>query len=602
MKRKKILLTMLMSACVAMASGCGETRYKINVAVDSNEHGYVTGGGSYVSGNNVNIKVYPNEGCGSPVMVRDGDASNQVTLSTSRDGKYYSPSTNFISSAENAGNYTVRFTCEGNSKGDIESSSALEYTVHYKIEGHEDKNWDEENIRYNTAITAPDYIPGIEGRVKWFSDEQRKNLFVFPVTVTGEVTLYGKVTAESAKDVVADAIKNFEESSNLFMQIGNNTLEVAGYNEFIKPDGNMDNVIFDYSGSTTSFRVLKNVYYEHDGSSYYKINLGGTSYEITKDNPYMGMDKIEAFFMHDIKNLTGYNVESKGLLAETTNIGDEINRQDVNLSKYEVTKGTDKYTLYMYNGYIYKVVYPNGTTNVIEYLAGDTGFTTPEDVRPLYLVKLDSNNGDLNNILQEYNRGLDKVLKVKPAKGETLATAFEKLKAELKEYAYVVKDGGSSGDVIGDLKSKSISDSITSLYIEIKGEYSTIRGAISELKEAESFTVSTVLEAFGQTINATITDSFNDIKNGTIDEFKKVLISLDALDEEKAGGGYTYNYDTFKVNGNIYEFYKNENDSVPYLVIELSAGSITKVSYYDENGEQSNQGFMFTCTFSGLVE
>ena len=622
MKKNKILLALLTSACVGMTAGCGEAKYNVKTESNDAEYGSITGGGSYTNGQNVSVKIYPNDGCYLPEtgaalsFVASDEAFNRdITLSELteiRDDNgnisYYEyPFKIQLGSVEGGemrtyGTYKAQFSCRTNTTADVATSVAAERTVEFKVldgEGNEmvDVIVPSQTVKFNAKIKETSYIDGIEGKIVWYRDAEFTTKYNFNDGVTDNFTLYGKVENATPKDIVADAIKNFEGSKLIEMTINNDLIQIQNYTKDPTKYKDMDIMVYEKSaGNVLKFMINDDSYYEISsvtGGDYYKLPFSGTGFDA------FDIAKVNMFFKHmdvNVENDTTFTFEkAKG--EGDVHITETIDEQVCYKYLVKDSEGNLYMEFFIRNGYVYKTVDASGKVNLIKYPTGELGALDPENIRDLFLINLSSNNATLNAALSEINTSWEKVLMVRPAKGETIETLLTtntNVKDLLRKYDYVVKD--ADGYEINT--NTYFINGNKNLTIFVNGEYAPVEAALEALKVG-GFGIKTEVTVFD---DETVSKEYNVEAATNVFELAEKpgtmhRVIWDALQTLKGMPTAYYEFDYDSVTG-VYSFYKKKDDNVPFITIKLNEGKISNMNYYEIDTDGDVTTYVSTFTYS----
>jgi hypothetical protein len=602
MKKNKILLAILASACIGTTAGCGgESKYQIKANVTSNEFGYVRGGGKYEAGQKVSLKVYPNEGCtpnGFDFKRVGSEDINDIAASaletvTDDEGKtlYYKYEFDVNAAADvgTVGTYTAKFSCLTNTTDDVANATAAERKVQFMVVGEET---DFENnplipsqiVKLGNKIAKEiNYIDSVEGRIKWYKVyNEETGAFSEPWNfaedaVLSDITLYGNVETATPLEIVKDAIENFKNNTKMEMIMNDKAATVKSFNK--ASEGKMD---FNFYQGTVSNPAGNHIFMIHEGD-YYSI-ISGVYYKLDLEDSGFTIDDIDAytqFFEHLTFDLSdgAYTVEKVG--------NEDVLAKDTNNNDVSVT-GCSKYTLknnesvvmtfWIKNGEIYKTQNAEGNVNVIIHPEGEIGAVDPSVVKDLYLIKLSSNNTELKGLLNEINSDFQKVLMLKANSGETIEYLFENntnVKDLLRKYDYTISYSGGTID-----PATHYVDGNRDLVLNVKGEYSDVKDGIEVLKEG-GFKITTTGEIFGDIVSKeyTVADATNILAESTNPGMNPfiwdVIQTVKTLEDD---------YYKFSYENDVYSFYEKNGDSIPYITIKLSgSGFVEEIVYYETN-------------------
>lgn len=619
MKKNKILFTILASACIGMAAGCGETKYTITTKVNSGEESYITGGGKYANGKKVSLKVYPTEGCfgteTSPAQyprmefTRQGQESvtDSFELTNLVDGKYYLYEFTVDNNAEtgNVGTYNVICNCATRSSDEASDATATKFTVNYKViddDGNTIKSVSKD-VKYGGVAEDITSFEGLEGILEWYKDKDLNNKYDFAQKVNANVTLYSKLE-DSPKAIMEGAIRAFKNSQYLEMTLDDgSSAKVNNYNKFVSgTDAEKKSMFFDYVNAAKKrvFIIDQGFYWQNEDDAYYKADLAVDGFGLSVDK----LADFEKFFKHLEVDVTNseykFSVEKNadGVIRTNIVVGKDAAGADIEVScaKYTIKDASDNvlYHFYINSGKIYKTESADGKTNVINYPTTGTK-VNPSATKNMYMIKLELDDSDLTeatdlkDLFDEMNSSFEGMLKIK--QGQTLREVLignATLDSVLKKYNYEVKrESTVITSALDDINPFNNSVTIT---IDVTANAQVVVNAVNELSNG-GFSVNTQITWDGDTYNKTAdiaagTDVLNNLDAGVANAIKAVLIKLRDLDHSTNG------YDSFSVNESTgeYEFF-DKDCSVPYLRVKIESGKITKVTYYDfenANVEQRN--------------
>ena len=613
MKKNKILLTLLTSACVGMVAGCGETKYAIKTDVVSDEFGYITGGGNYANGETVTLKVYPNEGCSATHLsfIKEG-TETPVEVSFMGDNEY----TFVVDNGEtgNVGSYTAEFSCLTNSPDEdaMEATRTASFVIVMDENGTtNDTLVPAQEVKIGASIKDVQYVDGIEGRLEWYKNydsttKQHTDKWNFENDKLLEnITLYGKITATNPKEIVETAVENFKKSTGIQMDMGNVRANVKGYDKLGTANDKVEFYFYedyDLDGEFFSkFIVINNIYYETSNNIYYKLPLGPDSgFNITD------IEEFNMFFEHiSVKeNASSFSFEkvvdgtTGDSITEELVVGKNDKDEDIKAVCYKYLvkdgSGNDYMTLWISNGYVYKTeMASTGKVNRISYVK-ELASTEPSTIRDIFVIRLESDDAELNAELDEINSSFEKVLKLRPANGETLASLLEtdaNVKDLLRRYDYEVHDNLGK---ITDLSTYAINTNKT-LDVKVVAKYEDVAGSLEDFA-AGGFKITTETIVFETEVVAKeyIVDEGDNVFDLTSKPDSMNVIIWNAMEalEELSDEYYRFEYDA-----GIYSFYKDKKDSIPYISIKLDVAGekIEKLFYYRTDTE--GKVITYTSTF-----
>lgn len=634
MKKNKILLTILASACVGMAAGCGETKYSITTKVNSSEESYVTGGGKYANGKKVSLKVYPTEGCFGtetnpkqyPKMefTRQGqtEVTKTIDLTNLIDGKYYLYEFTVDNNAEtgNVGTYNVICSCATRTSDEASDAKATKFDVTYYVKDSAGKVTSfSKEVKYGGVAENITAIEGKEGLLKWYKDDEYKNEYLFRSQdiITSNLNLYSMLDDDPAS-IIKAALESFKDVKNLVITHSDGSFaKMTDFNKYYStnPD-EKKNFFFDYykdAAGTRDFYVTNNLYYAFDGSYSYKVNLNGNSFGMTLED----VNNFTKFFDHlDIDTTDeDYTYEREtyddnGIVKDkiyNVVVGKDEDDEDIveKCYRYLIKRGTNTvYELYMHGGKIYKTLKVDGNITKIITYPEEGSKTNPGATKEMYLLKLQVHADDLGIApdLQDkvlaMNKSFETLLKVK--EGETLAEVILKnteLNNLLKKYTYRLLKG--AGTPV-PLNSPTAVNSNGGLTIDISASAQVVFNAVDTLN-TDGFKISTSLIWDEADPSGTVTiQPEYEIAPGGIDSIPAALIfvtkdTLSSLRDLSNGA-----YDSFSYNSDTgeYEFY-DKDCSVPFLRIKINAtsGKIEKVTYYDFENANIDMRNSYISTF-----
>ena len=625
MKRKSILFFILSIMCFGLVAGCNdnaETVY-LEASVNSEEFGYAEGTGNYEIGSTAVLKFYPNYGCSENPVFKfeksDPEAKVQNIPELSSEiapGGYYSVTVSV--KAESAGKYNVDFLCKSNAPVRIDGTNitiGADNKVTFKLMDvtdpenakeitnvYFDKDETKDNIQMFTSgskINEQDliYHPDVEGKIFWETSMGVE--YKFNDSITGDLNLIGKVNL-NVDNVVEGAIDKFNASTSVFVSTddGHTTASISGEIGKVTNENSHDQLkMLVKEGETETKKIVrvladgKYQYYTDDNASTlvgFDLNSADVTIKDIKElYQYLEIGEI------DVKD-GDYSV-SRVYEGETQKR--EIvssNGNEYNCFVYEVKKGEDLYvTLYVSSGRIIQSVLAESGKKMIYGVHTDS-IKSDSSKEAVWLLRLYSDDGDLNSDLEQYQTSFDKILKVVPGRGDTLSSAIGKdsaLESLLRQYDYDVLKCS-----VGDFNDCEAFDGKISehmyLFLGIKAKFNDIKEGVNRIVNLGGYTVETTLKALGKEINAK-----HDVKNSDdlnadeiTEEIWQAILSLKNLEDT---------YADFEIDEGKYLFYENKGDSVPYLTVELNPKTkeISSVDYSYENESSVNKRITFHITF-----
>lgn len=320
------------------------------------------------------------------------------------------------------------------------------------------------------------------------------------------------------------------------------------------------------------------------------------------------------------------NVANKSYIIDGDNVKQIVETVDCKI--YTVTKDSKKYMdLYINKGYIYKTVrYDEAGVkdreNVFEYSTDTFGKTSlDKNVHDMNFIKFYTTgytptaeeHSPLDNELIKINESFEDVLRnvaIELKSLDTLIKENSKLNDLLKKYDYTVcmTNGCTSDKLINVDQTLPVSSTevVRTLYIKVNASYDTVATAINALKTG-GFTISTQTKVFGEDITRTYNmKAGSDVLNIDMTSLPKgmnriiaeTLVKLNNLDNY-ARFEYLQEDKGEETEKNIYKFYANESDSVPYITIELDKeNKLSKVTYYDLSNANVNERNTYISTFT----
>lgn len=474
------------------------------------------------------------------------------------------------------------------------------------------------------------YLDELEGRIEWYKDSSFTQKYNFSDPVYDDFVLYGKMEGTTEEAIVRDSIAVLNQSKSLyftFVEDGktyimdvkkgeNNAIDINYYEEenageyirkfMIKTEGEGAN--------------RKQVYYEIDDKN--ALNNGSLLHhklsdaifgkynviKIENDQISSGIENISKFYKinqilseeglifdrkedgennHIKKTITYKEAEGEDVNANGTK-GEEI---EIECRAYTIKDGDETVlaVLYVYRGRVYQIEYSDdGSVLDIDY-SKNSGNFVPEAqaIRNLFVVQFKSNDGNLNTELENINASFDSVLKIRPSIGETLDDLIENhetLNNLLKKYDYFIKDGAT---IIDDLSTYLINNDkidgiagTNALEIVVKGSYADVATGLQDLALG-NYKVITTGKLFDEDhsvdfnvgeVNVIDPDTTKPSEmNGFIWNSLRTLVNLE-------NNYYKFTYDD---TNNLYSFFKNKKDSIPFVSIKVDENcQISELHYY----------------------
>lgn len=600
MKGKSILFSLLSLVCITTASGCGEAKHSINAYSSSKEQGIVQGGGSYEKGDTVTLKVYPNLGCSPDKLIFTKNGQGTTTeygLNYSGEGYY---SYQFPVNDETIGSYEAIFACDTNSVADLNTVQSLNRVVRLHPPtgmviidntGSTDPQLNENNVFKVRNGSKIDNIQWYNNkRLKWYTDEHRTQVYNFSNSVTSDLVLYGSIDALfSEEDLVKEALNKFKSSSNLVVKSDGETAAIINLDKAYPVDPSVSadpaklDITVSASGGNNKFVYQNNTYYEYNGTKVAGFKLD-TQSEITLPKIKDLYKFIEIVGIQD-SDLIDANVKTTENVTQIVD-GKACEELVVNSSGKE-------FKLYISNGVIYKTVVGSVATTITYPTSQISGTSMPSNTAQMYLARMYSSNTTLNAALNEMNIDFSKTARIIPNNGETVKTYIEDNMMDLlKQYDYTLHSGNSCGAISVTENVYNAGDAVQShlkLCFKVKAEFAAVKNAIETL-EAGGYKINTSTNVFGETITkeSTIATGTNLLVNSATQPGDMNSITWRTITNLR---DLENNYYNFKYDETVgYSFYKEKDDSVPYLVVKLDSDNrVSKVTYYEFNGANPNE-------------
>lgn len=488
MKKKSLLFLILSFLCVGLVSGCGEEKFSITTEVEDSEAGYMTGGGSYVKGSTVNLRVYVNEGCtlnGVNFTKKDSSITEKVSgIENAPDGsyKYY----DFAITDDTIGNYKASFDCSKTNTTNKGSSTAKNRVKFYivKMDGTSQKDSDPFGLRTDASSSEVPYVEvannALIGEIKnssgtvittnirnvpkyqnqkftWYKCNSFENYNTpvekdkfDPLTmkISTNTNLCGFGTEKNNIEEVEEGIKSFVNNSNgMVITSGNNGAHIKNlFNRLTADSKNKTYIKVFTNGKNEKIKGLyyAGTYYEYTEVKDKDGNVTSskiTSLEIMKENSNKEYVNVAGIELKNIPDL--YKFIQLMDLNVTSAVKDSTNSEG---TVYKVNDGEYFITIDA-GGQIVKYKDSNNDTYSIEYVTSfqETSVAKPKDT---YIIQLSSNNETLNKQLSAINQNYDTAIKISQGYGETIQKQLAKsvgLQEKLKIYSYtwkVLDDGG----------------------------------------------------------------------------------------------------------------------------------------------------------------
>lgn len=625
MKNKCLLFSLILSFCLILVSGCGETTYDITTSVNDEEYGYISGAGKYVMGSTVNLKMYPNYGC--EIKELKFENSENIGFESVEGEDYYLAS--FVVTDKTIGNYAAQFDCMSN---EISGDKYLTkykvkylikrdgYTINnpFQLENTDNGTGYEEIVAGRKITRNISYVYGIEGFnfntkvLKWYTDSECQNEFKYLETpITQDITLYGKEFDLEYNNELQNAINMFKNTDNMIITSSirsTNTLtEKATIYKFVNDAKTQDTQIgiqkvgsgtnpylYAYKMGKASSQKAGIDYYAY--GDYYEYRTGGDS----NNGKYAKLNlSTSQFSLKDIDNIYRYIKIKDITISENTEL-------EANATCDYESNGVVR--CYTYNGYDFILV--NGMIRVfkdskysyeIEYDAKTTSLTILNSV-DMYSVKIvlekeDGVTGDLD--LNSVNNNFDKSIRIVPALNENLENKLNN-NASLKE---ILSDFDYSWHQMNGTNCKTGKGSEYNFQSSISGNMNIcllLTSSSSEFKEAientKYFNIGAELNAFDETI---VKKYYNvDSVSSTIDGVDKITSHLMEKLKSYISTGTDALTPLFKKQEDgSYDIYDQDN-TTKIMSITLTEGSnkkIKEITYIYE-------GVSYEYTFKGVLE
>lgn len=587
MKRKGVLFSVLSALCIGLVAGCGEEKYTLTAVSENNEYGYVTGGGKFALGDSVDLKVYTNLGCQFEKLVHT--KADQTTADINNlqkvEDTYYSYS--FKLSNDTLGSYKAVYSCQ--SKEVDTSTKVTKYKVTFKVHLNEDDDYDDSGETFDEEVKNGDKLDESKfmyignKKVEWYIDEAKQTKYDFSsqTGVTDNITLYGKVTEISAIDLVAGALKEFNESEKV-------TVSTTGKSVFAQNLKDTEKFSFVYD----------------EGSEYsvvYAIPKGETVkhfVEYTNKKTIISKMKLnETFNLGHIKE-----TYLKELLAPSYIDLNNLEVSDIieDNGNYEVVFGEGKNDVislkivdrklksFIYNTKEYNVSF-NGTPTQVQ-----------SGVADMFTVVLKSDNTELNTELQKYNV-INKVLKVVPSKGETVESQllkYEELNNKLKAYAYEWYEAdsitGACKTTKFDVTKKDINEHLN-LCVKVSGKVSDMKNGYDALKEADYTITTTIEDEEMGTLEKTWSSGGVDVTAASNKPDDMLSVVWESLNAVKGFDDITKYYKV-EYKDSEYIVYLKEESKLPEIKVTLDNNKLDTIKYLKENS--SGEIITYTSEFN----
>lgn len=619
MKSKCLLFTFILSFCLVLISGCGETTYKITTSVNEEEYGYVVGAGNYVMGSTVNLKMYPNDGC-SVESVTFGDSETPTSF---ENGEEYTL-TSFAVSQSSIGNYMINFSCE---KKDITGDEYKnKYKVRYMIvvdgatlnnpfnltldsngTGYEEivaGKLITRNISYVTKIGGFDFNNKV---IKWYTNPNcTKEFNYLKDTINSDITLYGKAVDIQPIDELNIAISKFKELENMVitskpkdnqlktteavlynvdgLQIGVKVKDAASNNNpylhVYKDNGNKsnsNNQEIDYKGTYYT--------YNEDSKKYGKINLYVSKYSLKDiDNiyRYIKVKDISISSPSDITVSDKCTYTNANSIVKCYAFGEYVFALDKGIIK----EFSDK-------NYSYLVEYKEGVNSIAVASAIDTYLVDFKDITYDESVKNEANGDKIKEKIQGHFT-FDNLLKV-TSFNENLKNMLdtnEFLKTSLKKYVYEWRAVINNKCSTQKVNFEPAISSHTSMCLHITSSIAELKNAIKDTTFKQM--VAELNNSWGigeKTYNneeaLNFLDFYNLISETATGEMEHLYNDIDNLVNND---DFDFEFGKSEVSGNnsIFEIYKvsvvngkKEKELMPSLKFTLDENKkLIKIDYF----------------------
>ena len=498
MKKKSLLFLILSFLCIGLVSGCGEEKFSITTEVEDSEAGYAIGGGTYVKGSTVNLRVYVNAGCtfsGIDFTKKDSSLTervNGIEDSPDKSYKYY----DFAVTDDTIGNYKAIFDCSKTNTTNKGSSTAKNRVKFYivKMEGTNQKDSDPFGLRTDASSSDVPYVEvannALIGEIKnssgtvittnirnvpkyqnqkftWYKCNSFEN-YNTPVEkdkfdsltmkISANTNLCGFGTEKKAEEEVKEGIESFVKNSKGMV------VTSGEYSAHVK---NLFNISTPDSKNRTYIKIFTNGENEKIKGLY----SAGTYYEYTEIKDKDGnVTSTKVTSLEIMKETNKGYVNVAGI--ELKNISDlykYIKLMDLKVTSATKDSNSSKGTVYKVNNGEYFITIDaggqivgykdsNNDTYTIKYVESftETSVAKPKDT---YIIQLSSNNTVLNGQLNEISKNYDTAIKISQGYGETIQKQLaksEELQEKLKIYSYTWKVL-DDGDVCSK-DAKSIAD------------------------------------------------------------------------------------------------------------------------------------------------
>lgn len=618
MKKRGILFSILSMMCLGLVAGCGEDEYVITAVAENGEYGYVTGGGEYVMGAEVNLKMYSTPSC-TPTRIEfrqpaagEGEEEYVAYIENSQfsevENSHYEYKFKVTANSEEArgtiGTYKVLYTCEEKRP---QSSSTAQRTVTYKVDLNADGDYADEGETFTKSVSDGSttenvgYINNKKITWKYHDDHGEDVVYDFTKLVTKDITLTGVISGDwNNLEIVKDALNNFKSNANLSITatIGEEKKKaiIVGLDKYTNDysTNGMKFYVQQYVNNAFRTRVAM-VKSGADNNTYY--------YEDLIDNPKRILLNGSEYTVEDLKEAYLDLFLPLNDLDLTNHILDDIT---VNEGVYTFsTKEANPITiaLKIENGAITSYEYNEDSKNVkcdVTYSAADqiVDTTAPQ----AFMVKLSSDNTDLNELL-ESNNDIDEVLKVIPSREENVETAIAnhaKIREVLKGYTYsftrLQKVEGSDEIQEVPFSPGTTLTSHLSLKVIVNGDVSDITTAFNGLAGG-NYTIDTVVTTdIGPATNSYTVESGVDITKLTEKPSEMNELVWVLLQEVKKLSENKYYKSEYK-NGE-WNIYLTEGSVNPELKVKLVNEKISTVKYLSEN--EHGDIITYVSTFTDL--
>lgn len=472
MKKKSLLFLILSFLCVGLISGCGEETFQITTEVADKEGGYITGSGSYVKGNTVNLRVYVNSGCtlqDVEFTKKDSAVTTNVAMEESPDRKYMYY--DFAVTDDTIGNYKANFDCSrGNTtnQGSINIKNKVKFYI-IKTAESQMSDSDPFNLRSDASSSEVPYIELSTNtaitEVKKGSTVITKNIRNVPKYPNEKFTWYKCSSFTSYTKRESDL---FDQSAKI-----STDLNLCGFGEVKDPVNEVKEGIELFASNSTGVVITSGEYSAHVKNLNVKAND-------TRNKTYIKVFKtaestnivgvyIDGYYYEYIKGETdtrvtalqvvkanGENYESvSGLKLENiSTIYPYIKLKDIDITKVEKISSNSTGTVYKVNDGAYLITINDGG-QIVEFVDKTDGETTytisyPSSItnvsiakyKDAYLIQVSSNRTSLNEELKKINNTYESSIKISQGYGETVEKQLSKnntLQNLLKRYSYTWK-------------------------------------------------------------------------------------------------------------------------------------------------------------------